>query len=513
MRGRFVDWWERYRARKQTKLRNDFLPEAVEIVEKPTSPLGAAVILIVTAVVLFFVIWAIFGRMDEVISARGKIINITGTQTVQTVNGGVVKRICVKEGDHVEAGQEIAVLDAAVYEITLQNTSRNIELMEYENELLQRLLAGLDISGFEDSGDNEKNEMWKYVLSLQTEYENQRRELLGEGRKANMQLAQQNEALDSIRNGQEYLRKQQEILQEAAEGKNAAEQRAEKIALAISQKKAELEDYRELFDAGAVTQAEFENCRNELALLQKDYEVQKQSVIYEDYDNMLRLLEIENQLQGADSEYAAQQEAVEIAREQDAQSQDELDILKANYESKLSGMIVENRNNIINQQAQQEIQTLDVAEQSIVSPVAGVVRTLDITTEGGVLGAAQQIAAIVPDDGQMMAEIEVLNKDIGYLEVSQETAMKLDTFNFQRYGKLPGRVVSISPDALWNDSKGWVYPVKIAIDSEDFGRTHPDATVGIGMEGTVEVKVADRAIITFFLEPLTEHFDGSLKVR
>lgn len=494
-------------------MRNDFLPEAMEIVEKPTSPLGAAVIVIVTALVLFFVVWAVCGRMDEVVSARGRIVSITGTQVIQTANGGVVKEICVKEGDHVSAGQELVLLDASVYEITLQNTNRNIELLEYENSLLEQLLLGITPDKSAEEKDVEKAEIRKYVMSLQAEYESQRQELLSEEKKAAMQLALQNEDLEAIESRRVYLNDQQRILQKVADGENTSEQSAEKTALAIKQMKAQLQDYQELCDAGAVTQAEVDGLKNELALLQKDYEIQRQSVVYEDYDNTLRLLEIGSQIEQADSEYAAKLQEVEIAKEQGAQSTGNLETLRADYEAKLSGMIVENRNNITNRRAEQEMQTLDVVEQRIISPVAGTVRTLDVTTQGGVLGATQQIAAIVPDDGQMMAEIEVLNKDIGYLENNQEAAMKLDTYNFQKYGKLSGRVVNISPDALWSDQRGWIYKVQVAIDSADFAQGISDATVGIGMEGTVEVKVADRAIIDFFLEPVADHFDGSLKVR
>lgn len=506
-------WWDKLQARRQEKIRSDFLPEALEIVEKPASPLGAAVIWLVTAIVVFFVLWAIFGKLDEVVSARGKIVSITGTQTVQTVNGGVVKEICVKEGEHVEAGQEIAVLDAAVYEITLDNTNRNIELLEYENELLQKLLDGTDIDAPENLQDSEKAELCKYVLSLWSEYENQREELLSEDRKAQMQLASQEEVLDSIEGSRTYLTRQQEILQKAAEEKSTAEQGAERIALEIAQKEAEWEDSQELLKAGVISRAELTSLENELSLLRADYEIQCQTAVDEDYDNELRLLEVEGQLQNMDSEYAAQKEAVEIAREQGEQTEGNLETLRANFEAKINAMIVENQNRISNQRADRELQTLDVEEQRVIAPVAGVVKTLNITTEGGVLGAGQEIADIVPDDGQMMAEIEVLNQDIGYLATNQEAAMKLDTYDFQKYGKLNGYVVSIAPDALWNEQKGWVYVVKVAIDSEEFEKKHPDIAVGIGMEGTVEVKVAKRRIIAFFLEPVVEYFDGSLKVR
>lgn len=91
--------------------------------------------------------------------------------------------------------------------------------------------------------------------------------------------------------------------------------------------------------------------------------------------------------------------------------------------------------------------------------------------------------------------------------------IKLDTFDFQEYGKLEGVVVFVSPDAVWNDLYGWVYKAKIAIDEEKFKQKNPGIEIGVGMECTAEVKVDERRIIEFFLEPIVEHFDGSLKIK
>ena len=187
--------------------------------------------------------------------------------------------------------------------------------------------------------------------------------------------------------------------------------------------------------------------------------------------------------------------------------------MKVEYEEKLSTLIRDNKNNISTQEANEKIQAVSVGEQVLVSPVDGVVKTLDVNTVGGVLTASQSVATIVPDGTQMLAEVEILNQDIGYVQAGQETAIKLDTYNFQDYGKLDGVIVSVSPDAIWNEQKGWVYKAKVSVDSEKFQQANSDIEVAVGMEGTVEVKVKERRIVEFFLEPLVEHFDGSLKVR
>jgi len=512
MKNKIWDLWNRWQAKRQEKLKYEFLPEAVEIIEKPTSPVGAAVITAVALLIVFFVGWALLGRMDEVISARGKVVSVSGLQIVQTSNGGVIREICVSEGEHVRAGQLIVVLDASSYEITMQNTTRNIELMEYENVLLQCLLNGEDIAGQEPE-DEEKAEILRHVLFLQEEYLSQRNDMLADSKMADEQIGRQENMLDSVETQKEYLTKRQQILQAISATKNAAEKNAEKISIEVEQQKKKVADAKELFKAGAIPKAELTELENELNVLQKEYEVQKQTAEYEDYNNSMQMTELEGQLQTLDEEYANQTGAVVISEEQKKQVSEKLNTLKADFEEKLSGMIVENQTNIGRQKAEQEIQNMDIVRQTVIAPVSGTVKTLDVTTEGGVLTPAQQIATIVPDDGQMIAELEVLNQDIGYVENGQKAAMKLDTYNFQKYGKINGIVINVSPDALWNDQKGWVYKVKIAIDKDEYISKNPDIQLGIGMEGTAEVKVADRRIIDFFMEPLTEHFDGSLKVR
>ena len=95
----------------------------------------------------------------------------------------------------------------------------------------------------------------------------------------------------------------------------------------------------------------------------------------------------------------------------------------------------------------------------------------------------------------------------------QEASLKIDAFSFQKYGTIKGEVIYISPNAIENDSKGLVYPVKIAFNAESFNVNNKNADIVSGMSGTAEIKLEDRPIIEFFLEPIFEYFDYWLKVR
>lgn len=505
---------KRRQAESQAKIRQEFLPEALEIVEKPLSPTGHLLIGVVTAFVLFFMAWSVLGRMDEVVTARGIILTVSGIQEIQSPSGGTVEEICVQEGSAVKAGETIVKIDSAISEIALQGTTESLALLEYENELLNEIAQGNDISQEfvpEENSENEK--IFAYVKAMQEQFLAEKEELESSVKQALSQVEIEKEVLEKLEKNNEYLQEQKEVLNAILQYSDTEEKREQELVLEIEYQKKILEDYERLYETGAIAKAEVDELETELKKLQTELDIQKNSTVVEDYENSLRRYEIDNQLIVAQKDYNSQKSAVDLAQARYQQALDSLDTLETNFHSNIAGIIVQNQNNINTQKSNQEIQRIGVAEQTLVSPVDGVVRTLEVNTVGGVVTSAQTVATVVPKDSQMLLEIDIKNRDIGLIQNGQEVAIKLDTFDFQKYGKLAGVVVYISPDAVWSDYYGWVYKAKIAIDEEKFRQANPDVEIGIGMECTAEVKVGERRIIDFFLEPLMEHFDGSLKIK
>lgn len=506
---------KRHETKKLQKLRSEFLPEAMEIIEKPVSPLGPFVIIVTAAIVVVFGIWSILGKMDEVVTARGKIITVNGIQNVQTVNGGRIQKICVEEGTYVEAGQPILYLDSTVQEITLKSTSDSLELLKFENQLLELALKQKDLSDYIDNKEqtSERKLIAEYVMSMQKEYKAQAEELNNGMQQAMMQVEMEKKELEKLANSKEYLSKQKEISDDNLEKKGVEDKNAEKIEMTIMYKEKELADYENLYELGAISLAEVEKCRQELELLKMDYEIQKE---YDDDTkdkNVLQEYEMEYQITSTENQYSNQQKAVELATAKCQQIEKNQENLKAQYEEKIATLIRENDRNINAQEANQELQAVSIGEQILVSPVNGVVKTLEVNTVGGVLTTGEVVATVVPEGTQILAEIDILNQDIGCVQAGQKSAIKLDAYNFQDYGKLEGTIVSVSPDAIWDDGKGWIYKGKVCIEAEKFQYRNEDTEIVVGMEGTAEVKVDERRILEFFLEPLIEHFDGSLKIK
>lgn len=157
-------------------------------------------------------------------------------------------------------------------------------------------------------------------------------------------------------------------------------------------------------------------------------------------------------------------------------------------------------------------QYYEYESKDIAALYEGVVKTLNIDKEGAVVTASQVVAEILPSSSQYIVEAEVNNSDIGYVEAGQEVDVKIDTYDYQKYGKLTGTVIYISPDAIENEKMEQIYKTHVLLDGRAVKR---DKTIEIsqGMECTVEIKTDSRRIIEFFLEPLAEALDNSLNVR
>jgi hemolysin D len=157
-----------------------------------------------------------------------------------------------------------------------------------------------------------------------------------------------------------------------------------------------------------------------------------------------------------------------------------------------------------------------------------------VHTVGGVVTPAQSLLVIVPADSNLEIEALVSNRDIGFIHVGQEAEIKIDTFNFTRYGLLHGRVVSLSQDAIVRDmpqdkagdkaagaesnsseSKGQelVYAARISLDRTQMQVDENLVNLSPGMAVTVEIKTGSRSVISYHLSPLLRYKQESLRER
>jgi hemolysin D len=166
--------------------------------------------------------------------------------------------------------------------------------------------------------------------------------------------------------------------------------------------------------------------------------------------------------------------------------------------------------------------------------VDGTVQQLAVHTVGGVVTPAQALLVVVPNDSQLEIEAMVSNRDIGFVRSGQAAEIKVDTFNFTRYGLLHGQVLSISQDAVIRDRqqdrandrgrgtqndtsepKGQElnYSARISLDRSKMQIDDQMVKLSPGMAVTVEIKTGSRMILSYLLSPLLRYRQETMRER
>ncbi len=149
----------------------------------------------------------------------------------------------------------------------------------------------------------------------------------------------------------------------------------------------------------------------------------------------------------------------------------------------------------------------------LTAPVDGTVQQLTVHTVGGVVPAAQPLMQVVPQENVVEVEAFLENKDVGFVREGQAAAVKVEAFEYTKYGTVPGRVSHVSRDAIQDEKKGLIYSIKVALDKAALpveGRLEP---LSAGMSVSVEIKTGERRIIEYVLSPLLQHQRESLNER
>ncbi|BBA32640.1 HlyD family secretion protein [Methylocaldum marinum] len=150
---------------------------------------------------------------------------------------------------------------------------------------------------------------------------------------------------------------------------------------------------------------------------------------------------------------------------------------------------------------------------TLAAPVDGVVQQLAVHTVGGVVTPAQPLLVIVPRDNPLEVEAFIQNKDIGFVNAGQEAEVKIETFPFTKYGTIPAKVMQVSNDAIQDEKRGLIYAARVALSHATMVVEEKAVNLTPGMAVTVEIKTGKRRLIEYFLSPLLQYEDESLRER
>ncbi|MDQ7837511.1 MAG: HlyD family type I secretion periplasmic adaptor subunit [Thermodesulfobacteriota bacterium] len=449
---------------KQDNLEYEFLPPALEIEETPASPLHRVLIWVIFIITLSTFAWSYLGRVDVVAVARGKVIPDGRIKIIQPIETGVIRTLHVKEGQRIKAGQILIELDPTIKEADVTSSVKALSIYQIDKKMLMEELSGTDAE-----------------------------EALSEGHLKNVA------ARKSLRDTA-GIRQLQTRLKEVRESEYKAKEDA--LTLIIAQRE------NALHAAGAM-----------LTRLEKTYVILKEQenafrdLYGRDYIPKMDLLDKQRELYSTEQELEAQKRVVGQVKDSLEEARKNLDAFKKERVKGIIGDIVEREKTISAMEGEVIKAKKRYELEQLCSPVDGTVHGISSYTIGGVVTPAQPIVTIVPAGTPLIVEAMALNKDIGFLKVGQEAEVKLDTFPFQKYGTIKGRVSSISPDAFEDEKLGSVYKIRVELEKLSLMVDGRNVPVSPGMTVAVEVKTGKRRIIEFFLSPIVKYAKESLTLR
>lgn len=443
---------------KSSGLHLDFLPAALEVQETPPSPTGRCLVWIV--VFLFFtgLAWAAVGEVDIVVSSSGRVMPSGRVKVVQAVEHGTVAAIRIREGDRVSRGQGLISLDP-----TYANA---------DNERIRQQLADLLLH----LGWRRAFAQWLAV---------------GSGEAVAIELPRDVMPQDVARVEALYLQQREEV-----------------SALLFGLEKEKESSHA----AKLMTVAELEKVEATLVIL-KERVTAHRALMEKQYGAKSRYLEM---LQ-AQTELEKSMPVLKAKEQQLALSTSALD-------GRIAATLSEKRKNNLMELARLNSEATNLRqellksgrrqfEQHITAPVDGVVEELAVHTVGAVVTPAQVLMRIVPDSAVIEVEALVDNMDIGFIQPGQRAEVKVDAFNFTKYGLIDAKVADVSNDAVNDEAKGWVYKMRLELERDDILVEGKPVRLTPGMSVTAEVLTGKRRLIEFFLSPLLRYKNESVRER
>lgn len=459
--------------RNRDKLGNDnhtrelaaFLPAALEIQESPPNPLVRWLAWSLLALVIVGIAWASFGKVNIVASAEGKIIPSSRVKQIQPMGIGVVKKILVKEGQHVSKGQALIELDG---------TSTGADEKRLAGELHSAQLQLAVSRAFLNILDMPLEEQAKLDISstrLPADFSVSSEELVLHKRMLWQQW--------------QHYRGQLQALYSSLDGT-----RADQAATGEVVKK--LEQTLPIITRRAATM--------------EDLYAKK-------YSSEVEYLQLEQQRIEQIQDLAAERQRLKRLKAAERETEQQARSLTAQIYAEQLANMAETQRQIASLSEELAKASNFNAQQILYSPVSGQVQELVVNTIGGVVTAAQQLMLIVPDQEQLEVEVFLENKDIGFVREGMLAEIKIHTFPFTKYGIIDGEVITVSNDATVDEKRGLIYGMRLLMAQNTISVEGKDVRLMPGMAVTAEVQIGHRRIIEFFLSPLLRHSEESLRER
>ena len=403
-------------------------------------PLRARILLKSVGIALAIAImWAAVSRLDEVTRGEGKVIPSRQLQVLQSLDGGVVEEILVKEGDVVDAEQVLLRIDPTRFASSVRESRVQYNALVAKAARLKALTEGTPFK----VPDEIAKEDPKTVEEERRLYESRRNELETQSSIARQQLAQRQQELVEVRARHEQASKSYDI--------SARE-------LAVT---------KPLIASGAVSEVELLRLERDVARFRGERDMASAQI---------------SRIQASISEANHKLEEVGLAFRNE------------------SGKELGETMARLNALAEGSVGLSDKVTRSVLrSPVKGTVKRVLVNTVGGVVQPGKDVIEIVPLEDNLLLEARVQPRDIAFLRPGQKVVVKFTAYDFSIYGGLDGKLEHIGADSVVDEKGNAYYTVRVRTNKPTLGNNLP---VIPGMIVEVDIITGEKSVLTYLLKPV-----------
>jgi hemolysin D len=432
----------------------EFLPAHLEIVDTPVHPAPLWTIRAISALALTVAGVAIFGHLDIVAVAHGKLVPNERVKIMQPAVTGVVRSILVRNGEHVIAGQILLELDPAQAAADTDKASANKMDAEFATARAGALLRAQTenktpfVERIPEATQERRAQVQAYAAGIYSEYRNKLASMRAQLDQREAQLLTAHDEIEKL-----------------------------KVTSALARQQA----------------ADFKSLAATKDVAKDDYLAKEQNALKEEGD-----LRTETD-RAVELSAAVQEQKQAMATTISTFRREQMEVLEKAQQT-LTQFTDDKAKAVVRERL-----------MKLTAPVAGTVQNLAIHTVGGVVTTAQPLLEIVPED-TLEVEARVDNKDIGFVEDGQEAVVKIEAFPYTRFGYLRGQVLSVSNDAVENRTNGLQYIVRVGLPTHQMaGKRKLNLTPG--MQVVAEIHTGRRSVAEYFFSPLIETLGQSMRER
>lgn len=423
--------------------------------------------------VLFFIlagVWASWAQIDQVTVGQGKVVPSSQVQIVQNLEGGLVKEILVREGQIVQKGQQLLLIDDTRFRSDFREREQQVANLTASVLQLSASITSVEVNEeFDDSNWQSNVQLDFSKLAFPPILEERQPQLVAR------QRAEYRQDLNNLRNqisviDQQVKQKQQDLVEIQARVRNLRD--------SYDFARKELEITEPLAEEGVVPRIEL------LKLQRQVNDTRRELTSSELKVPVLRASIRESMLARIDA-------AQKFRSEQQEKLNDAQDRLSSLTESTVG---LEDR----------------VNRTIVTSPVTGTVKTLNINTVGGVIQPGMDIVEIVPSEDTLLVEAKIAPQDIAFLRPDLNAIVKFSAYDFTKYGGLEGSLEHISADTTTDEEGNSFYLVRVRTSETSLNK---DESLPIipGMTASVDIITGKRTVLEYLLKPIMSAKSNALK--